>query len=146
MHRFDKRDLRGRTTRYFRHQLEVRFQDIDAAGIVFFARFLEYMHDGYVALLAELGSELSEVLREKRWAAPIRHAEVDYFAPLRFGDRLDVDVVAAHVADTELTLGYQLLGNGKLAAVGQTVHTFVDPASFQRIAIPEVLSRLRAWS
>lgn len=145
MHRFDARQLRGLTTRHFHHPLTVRFQDVDAAGIVFFARILEYVHDAYVALLASLGEELSLVLRERRWAAPIRHAEADYFSPLEFGNPLAVACVAAEVADTEVTLGWQVLSGERVAAVVQTAHVFVDPGSFQRRPVPEALAPLRGW-
>lgn len=145
MHHFDKRDLRERTAGYFHHALAVRFQDVDAAGIVFFARALDYVHDAYVALLAELGSDLPSVLRERTWAAPLRHVEVDYFEPLRFGDRLTVTVVAANVADSEIVLGWQILRRDGVAAVAQTVHTFVDPRSFERMDVPEAFAPLRSW-
>jgi YbgC/YbaW family acyl-CoA thioester hydrolase len=145
MHRFDARDLRGREQRHFHHSLTVRFQDVDAAGIVFFARVLEYVHDGYVALLSELGSDLVDVLRQRRWAAPIRHAEADYFSPLRFGDAVVVAAVAARVEETELTLGWQLVVRERVAAVAQTQHVFVDPENFQRIPVPESFAPLQRW-
>lgn len=145
MHRFEARDLRGRSQRHFHHSLTVRFQDIDAAGIVFFARVLDYVHDGYVALLGELGSDLAGVLRDRRWAAPIRHAEADYFSPLRFGDAVVVAAVVAQVEETEIALGWQLLGGDRVFAVAQTHHVFVDPENFQRIPVPEALAPLRQW-
>jgi 1,4-dihydroxy-2-naphthoyl-CoA hydrolase len=139
MFHFDKKDLKALQPGRFRYEMTVRFQDVDAAGIVFFPRVLEYMHDAYVAALAEIGSELHAVLRSRAWAAPLRHAEADYFSPLRFGDRLVVSIVAAHLASTEIVLGYQVahLRDGAVAAVGQTVHTFVDPKTFERIPVPE---------
>ncbi len=146
MHHFDKRDLRNRTAGYFHHALSVRFQDVDAAGIVFFARVLDYVHDAYVGLLAELGSDLPSVLRERRWAAPLRHVEADYFEPLRFGDRITVAVVAAHVAETEIALGWQILRRDGVAAVAQTVHVFVDARSFERCAVPEPFAPLSTWT
>jgi YbgC/YbaW family acyl-CoA thioester hydrolase len=142
MFHFDKKDLKARQAGRYRYEMSVRFQDVDAAGIVFFPRVLEYMHDAYVTALAEIGSELHVVLRSRTWAAPLRHAEADYFSPLRFGDRLMVSIVAAHLAPTEIVLGYQIahLKDGAVAAVGQTVHTFVDPKTFERMAVPEAIA------
>ncbi len=142
MFHFDKKDLKALQPGRFRHVVSVRFQDVDAAGIVFFPRVLEYMHDAYVAALAEIGSELHTVLRSRSWAAPLRHAEADYFSPLRFGDRVIVALVAAHVQETEIVLGYRVSheATGAVAAVGQTVHTFVDPKTFERTAVPDVIA------
>lgn len=143
MFRFDKKDLKSLQPGRFGHEVIVRFQDVDAAGIVFFARVLDYMHDAYVAALGELGTELASVLRSRAFAAPLRHAEADYFSPLRFGDVVIVHIVAAHVEATEIVLGYQIAHKttGTVTAVGQTVHTFVDPKSFERIPVPEAIAQ-----
>lgn len=137
----------------FSHELLVRFQDVDAAGIVFFARILDYCHDAYVAFLAAAGCPLDASLRESRWMAPLVHAEADFIKPLRFGDRVLVHLVAARVRESSYTVGYRLerpgqLSNdalasgqiaGEAAAVGQTVHVVVDPRSFARAPLPEAM-------
>jgi acyl-CoA thioesterase FadM len=81
-------------------------------------------------------------LSERRWAAPLGHAEADYFRPLRFGDEISVALVRAHVEATQVTIGYrvELLQAKEVAAVGQTVHTFVELPSFQRRPVPEQLA------
>lgn len=142
----------------FSHELRVRFQDVDAAGIVFFARILDYCHDAYVAFLEAAGCPLDASLRESRWMAPLVHAEADFIRPLRFGDRVLVHLVAARVRESSYTVGYRLerasapaggaaapdartpgpLG-GEAVAVGQTVHVVVDPRSFARAQLPEAM-------
>ncbi len=85
---------------------------------------MELCHDVYVEFLAAAGSPLPGALRGP-WIAPIRHAEADYFRPLRFGDRVNVAIVQTHLAPadepSELTLGYCIarLDGG----VAQSVHT-----------------------
>ena len=140
----------------FSHELLVRFQDVDAAGIVFFARILDYCHDAYVAFLAAAGCPLDASLRESRWMAPLVHAEADFIRPLRFGDRVRVHLVAARVRESSYTVGYRLerAGDpaggaadarapgplaGEAVAVGQTVHVVVDPRSFARTPLPEAM-------
>jgi acyl-CoA thioesterase FadM len=100
-------------------------------------------HDVYVAFLAFAGAPLAEVMRSGSWLAPVRHAEADYFKPLRFGDAVSVEVCRAHVAETEATLGYRIARgeSGEVCVVGQVVHTFVDRASFKRTPIPEAVRR-----
>ena len=132
------------TTRPYIFSSQVRFQDVDAAGIVFFSRIQEYFHDAYLAFLAHHGYPLHEVLEQKSWLAPIRHAEADYYKPLRFGSRFDLALVASHVAASEATLVFQLSTEAGLHAAGQTVHTFVDSATFTRCAIPEGLRQAMA--
>jgi YbgC/YbaW family acyl-CoA thioester hydrolase len=143
MHRFTRDELKPRPATAFAERRAVRFQDVDAAGIIFYPRLLEYFHDTYVSFLAAAGTPLPEVLREGSWISPVRHAEADYFRPLRFGDEVEVALVRAHLEPTEVTVGYRIAGveTGEVAAVGQVVHTFLEAASFQRTAIPDALRR-----
>jgi len=121
----------------FRVAMAARFQDVDAAGIVFFARVLEYFHDAYLAFLADAGQPLPAVLAERRWAAPLRHAEADYLRPIRFGDALEVQLVRARFEGSTLVVGHRLAAaDGAALAVGTTVHVFVDPATFRRADPP----------
>lgn len=141
MHRFERDMLRRRTDSAFGQTRTIRFQDVDAAGIIFYPRLFEYCHDTLVAFFAAAGAPLHENLRAPTWLAPIRHAEADYFKPLRFGDPVEVAIVAAVLADSEVSLGFRIARTDKdeVCAVAQSVHTFVDPATFQRRALPEPL-------
>jgi 1,4-dihydroxy-2-naphthoyl-CoA hydrolase len=108
----------------------VRFQDVDAAKVVFFPRVLEYFHDAYVAFLDERRLGLPEVLAKGEWGLPIRHAEADYMAPLRFGDSIEVAIVAKAIEEHGFSLCYRVVrmdaGGPVVAAVGETRHVAVS--------------------
>jgi len=139
--RFDPDQLRHSSGRAFSVERTVRFQDVDAAGIVFHPRILEYFHDTFCEFLARHGHPLDRVLREKQWGSPLSHAEADFFLPLRFADRIAVEMVRVDVALSEVTVGHRVrrLEDGSVAAVGQTVHVFVDWAAVRRIEVPHGL-------
>ena len=143
MYRFERDDLKLSRPHAFVDRRAIRFQDIDAAGIIFYPRVLDMFHDVYVAFLAFAGCPLPEVLKSGGWLAPVRHAEADYFKPLRFGDEVSVEICRAHVSESEATLGYRIARaeGGEVCVVGQVVHTFVDRASFKRTAVPEPVAR-----
>jgi YbgC/YbaW family acyl-CoA thioester hydrolase len=130
----------------FVHALTVRFQDIDAAGIVFFPRIFEYCHDAYVAFLAACGEPLPAALKTQAWAGPLIHAEADFLRPLRFGDELRVLIVCGELSGSTLSLGYRLVAGeaepaqAPVIAVAQTAHAFVAPATFQRTPPPQRIS------
>ncbi len=118
----------------------VPFQHVDAAGIVFFARVLEYFHDSYVAFLVERGQPLHRAIAERQWAAPLVNVEADFFRPLRFGDTISVGLVRARWDRQQLTVGYRVTNSdGATTAVGHTVHAFVDPTTFRRADPPEAV-------
>lgn len=117
----------------------VRFQEVDAAGIVFYARTFDYFHDAYVELLRERGAPLEAALRDGSWVAPLTRAEAEYLRPLRFGDAIDVSLVRIDVGDTDYTIGYRIELDGEIACVGRTRHVSVDPATFRRAPVPPAL-------
>jgi 1,4-dihydroxy-2-naphthoyl-CoA hydrolase len=129
------------TARIHAHGRVVAFQDVDAAGIVFYARVFDYFHDAYVDLLRVRGAPLEAALRDGAWVAPLTRAEAEYLRPLRFGDEIDVVVAALDLGETEYGLEYRIEHQGRVAAVGRTLHVSVDPETFRRAAVPEVLRR-----
>lgn len=146
MFRFERDALRLPSANAFTRERPIRFQDVDAAGIIFYPRALELCHDVYVEFLSDVGFPLHESL-EGSWIAPIRHAEADYLRPLRFGDHVEIALVAAHLGPaappSEVTIGYRItsLSDGEVAIVAQTVHTFLDRQTFRRTSIPDGLDR-----
>lgn len=132
-HRFDREELVAAGSVRFSHERRVRLQDVDAAGVVFFARYLEFFHDVLMEYLAREGFDWAVELASGV-LAPIKHAEVDYLGPLRFGETYRVELVDAVVGPDEATVGFRLSVNGRErpAAVGQTVHVAVKADSFER--------------
>ena len=74
----------------------VRWSDVDAAGIVYFPRFLEYCHDAIEALFGELDGGYAHLTMKRKIGVPSVHLEVNFKAPLRYGDvcrvRVTVDI------------------------------------------------------
>jgi 1,4-dihydroxy-2-naphthoyl-CoA hydrolase len=151
--RFDPKWLNDRPADSFALERDVRFHDVDAAGIVFFARAFEYVTDAFIVFCAANGVHVDEVLRERRWGAPLRHVEADYVRPLFFGDRVEVALVAARLEDTSVTLGYRIANaaDGVVHTTVQAMHVFVDVATLARRQVPEemraiIADRCRLWS
>lgn len=117
----------------------VRFQDVDAAGTIFFPRVLEYMADAYQEVLERAGIDVPRILRDRVMAAPLAHAEADYLAPMLFGDAVEVEVVCARIGSKSVTFGHRIKKGDTVAAVGATVHVFVDGETFQPIGVPDAL-------
>jgi YbgC/YbaW family acyl-CoA thioester hydrolase len=132
----------------FRHELSIRFQDVDGAGIIFFARAIEYCSDALFAALAEFGYPGERMMRERTFVTPVKHVQTDYLAPLRFGDRVEVSVVRLRLEPTQFTIGYRIerLPERTPAVVCQALQVCVDPQTFRRSEMPrefvEVLARI----
>ena len=117
----------------------VPFQDIDAAGIVFFARVFDYFHNAFVAHLDDRGVSLPAVIAGGEWGAPLAHAEADYKFPLRFGDRVRAEIVRGEVGETSVTIHHQIVSGTapvRVHAVGKTVHVVIDRKTFRPRPVP----------
>lgn len=118
------------------HRASIRFQDVDAAGIMFFARVFDLFHDAFVAHLRAHGVRLDEVLKARVWGAPLVHVEADYARPLSFADEVDIEVDLAARGETSITLSYVVSRRGDVCVRGVTKHAFIDRTTGRPRPIP----------
>ena len=138
--RISSHDLVHATEVFHAERRPVRFQDVDAAGIIFFARVLEYFHDAWLSLLALRGIDLPAILREGVWGMPLGHAEADYLGPMRFGDEVVIEVVRMDFTERSLTVGYRARSpSDRVLAIGQVVHVCIDRSTFRSRPLPNEL-------
>ena len=139
---FTAEELRDAPAPLFAEPRVVRFQDIDAAGIVFYPRVLEYFSDAYLTMLVARGYDLPRELARATVGYPLVHAEADYLRPLRYGDAIKVEVISPRLGDTSFRVGYRLkTESGHPAAIGQTVHVAIDRSTFKPCPIPAEIRR-----
>ena len=107
----------------FDHPFQVRLHDTDAAGVLFFAHLLRHAHDAYEAWMEQAGQALPAWLAGGGPHLPLVHAEADYLAPLRHGDRVSVRLTLERLGETSFTLAYTFTtADGRPAARARTVH------------------------
>ncbi|MFM1892805.1 MAG: hypothetical protein RLZ44_1882 [Pseudomonadota bacterium] len=124
----------------YQHEFVVALHDIDAAGVMFFAHLFRHAHDAYEAFMAELGLPLSEVIRQRRWLLPLVHAEADYRAPLRHGERIEVRLAVEDLGTSAFTLGYRFQdAAGNVRATAKTVHVHLAADGKGSAPLPQEL-------
>ena len=138
--RFSRDAILGATEALASQSRPVRFQDVDAAGTIFFPKVYEYFSDAYLDLLLAAGLDVPGSLARRESAAPLVHSEADYLAPLRFGDEVVVEVVLARVGATSTAYAHRILRlDGTVAVIGQTVHVWVSAKTFEPVPVPDAL-------
>lgn len=141
--RFTEQVLKDAPPAPFAVDWVVRMQDIDAAGIVFFARLFEAFTDALTDWLDHNGMPLTEAGSAGETILPLRHASAEFLAPLVLGDRVKVEIVGARVEETEVLFGFRIRrpSDGRILAVGETLHVAVERAAFRRSPVPGRLSQ-----
>jgi len=120
------------------HERQVHFEDVDAAGIVFFPVFLNYCHDALEALFGALEGGYPRFINERRLGVPTVHVDADYRAPLRYGDVARLETSVLRIGNSSFTLGYHITRAADGAQVAQIEHIVVttDLATMRAVPIP----------
>jgi 1,4-dihydroxy-2-naphthoyl-CoA hydrolase len=106
----------------------VRFQDTDAAGVVFFANVLTICHEAYEYSLEQFGFDIKIFFSNSGdYAVPIVQAQVDFLKPIFCGDRLLVNLKPQILDVYSFEINYKITNqHSKLVSTAQTKHTCIS--------------------
>lgn len=130
------------------HVHRVRFDEVDAAGIVYFARFFTWCHDTMEAMLAGVDGGYVGLVTERRLGFPAVHVEADYAAPLRFGDAVSIAATVERLGTSSITLRFDLTSatDGDHVATLRHVVALTDLTAMRARPLPDdVRAILETW-
>lgn len=123
----------------YENTVTIPFQDIDAAGIVFFAHLLRYAHDCYERFMSSIDISLVDVLEESKYLVPLVHVEADYRIPLKHGEDITIFLSVEKIGRSSFTVAYIFKDENNVErAVAKTVHVLLDGVTKKKIKIPEI--------
>ena len=127
----------------------VGFGQCDPAGFVFYPRFLDFVHEAEEDWLRDaLDWPFERSVRELRRGLPVVKAEVDWHAPSRQGDVLEIAVSVAEVGTASLRLDFEFQCGGQARASVRLVVVQMDLDTGRPVPIGgelrERLERFRA--
>lgn len=128
----------------FVYSRTVRFQETDAAGVVYFANGLALCHEAYEASLAAAGIDVKTFFSPVIPALPIVHATIDFYRPLYCGDRLLIHLIPTPLTEFSFEITYQLYREASEHVLSKalTRHVCINPETRQKLALPE---QVQAW-
>ena len=131
----------------FAHGHRVRYDEVDAQGIVGNASWLSLLQLGRIEYLRYLS-----LMMEGGTRAPVqvvvRRCAIDFLAPARFDDPLAIRVRTAYLGSRSAKLEYIVdnIETGLRPVVGETLLVCVEMAAMRSIPWPEVWSdRIREF-
>ena len=113
----------------FVHRETVRFRDVDAMGHVNNAVFLTYLEEARIAYLNPFGAEVGNMI--------LARVEIDFRAPLRSGDEIEIGVRPKTVGTKSFELEYEVRSDDSVAAEAKTVIVSFDYESGRSVDVPE---------
>jgi 1,4-dihydroxy-2-naphthoyl-CoA hydrolase len=134
----------------FVYSRTIRFQDTDAAGVVYFANVLAICHEAYEASLAASEIDLRQFFTQPAIAMPISHASVDFFHPMYCGERYRIHLTPKLMNASKFEINYELFRENAaddLIGKALTKHVCIDAIDRTKTDIPtEIHNWLQQWS
>lgn len=145
----------------FKCSVRAYYDDTDAAGVVYHARYLAFYERARAEMLRECGFSQGEILREQQVAFAVRRATIDYLAPARLDDLLEVTTKLVSYRRTSLVFEQNIsiqssyiqnsyVQNGhaqnicdteaKPISQAEVVIVCVDPVTMKPIALPSSIA------
>jgi acyl-CoA thioester hydrolase len=119
----------------------VGFSDTDAQGIVYYGRYLPYFDSARVEYHRHL--DMLET-RPREHELVMRANSIEYHAPARFDDLLEVFIRVSRIGNTSITYDCAAYGadNDVLMATAQQTLVLVDLAERRACPIPDAYRQL----
>ena len=120
------------------YERPVRFEEVDAAGIVFFGRFSNYCHDAMERFFDALPGGYAALIMERRVGFPAVHVTSDFKAPIRYGDIARITGVVTKLGTTSCHLGFAITRakDGVEVASMSHVHVCTDLTAMTKLPLP----------
>ncbi|NMG18939.1 acyl-CoA thioesterase [Brasilonema bromeliae] len=126
----------------FTYNRTIRFQDTDAAGVVYFANILSICHEAYEESLVMSGINLKDFFTNPSVAFPIVHANVDFFRPLYCGDNLVIRLMPQQLSVDRFEVASEVIVGEVMAAKVVTRHVCIETNSRTKTELPE---NMKQW-
>lgn len=130
----------------FRYYLRVRYQECDPQHVVFNARYGDYVDLACYEFLRAALPRPTDAFDGTFEIQTVRLA-IEWKAPARFDDVLEVSVWVSRIGTTSFTLATEIRRAGEAAVLATTeaVYVHVDPKTFTKREIaPEMRAALEA--
>ena len=124
----------------------VRFEEVDALGMVWHGRYPSYLEDGRIAFGDTFGLSYLR-FREERTMAPIVQMHLDYRFPLRFDETFQIETFLHWADAAKLNFSYLISNNnGSIVASGYTVQLLTEVDGTIMLTVPAWLEAFRlSW-
>ncbi len=122
-------------------QDRVRWADVDLIGIMRFSAYTRLVEMGEQELMRAAGIPYRSAFDAPAIWLPRRHLSIEYFAPVRIDEMLDLVTYVSRLGETSATINVdvRVTDGGNLAAAAAIVVVCVEPTTFAKRPLPAEL-------
>ena len=92
----------------FQIPVRVRWMECDRQGIVFNGAYMDYLEVGQAEYFRNLGFSIYKIAAAGYFDSAVVKVEIEYKAPARVDDMLDLHVRISHIGNTSLILNIEI--------------------------------------
>lgn len=136
---------------WFFHPFRVRYSEIDAQAVVFNAHYLTYFDTAITEYFRALGYDAMGDAKKTGVDFHTVKSLVEYKAPIRFDEEIDVGVRVAKIGRSSITLALAIFGRAAddaakddLRATGEIVWVYTDQTTHKTVPVTDALRALIA--
>lgn len=122
----------------FTYRLRVRYAECDAQKVVFNGRYVEFMDTAAVEFMRAVWGDYNALLA-RGIDSQVVHLSLDWKAPARFDDVIDVRVSPDKIGATSYALIMEMYrhATGRLLVSARVVYVMVSAERHEKMTIPE---------
>ena len=120
----------------------VRWEDIDAAGIINYQAYLRFFGLAEVELFRSCGLSYRTLFEELGIWLPRVHVECDFRLPVTLDELLVVEAFFGHIGTSSIHLNFEVTRKeqpGIVVATGKYILVAVRQGEFKPVPVPDVL-------
>lgn len=129
----------------FQRTFKIRFDQVDAAGLVYYPHFLHLCHATLEDFLdSETATGYRGLICDRGWGLPTVAVRGDFTAPLRFGDVAVVTQKVERLGRTSVVFTYDIHRGGDqvLSCRARVTCVLLDIAAHEPVPFPDDLRAL----
>ena len=121
------------------HTLRVRWAEVDRQGIVFNAHYLTYFDVAITEYWRAIGYPYPQALLAIGADTFVVKATVEYHAPARYDDVLEIGVRVARIGRTSMQFQLEVYHAEEHLISGEIIYVTADPESRRPLSVPQPL-------
>ncbi|TCT91646.1 acyl-CoA thioester hydrolase [Gibbsiella quercinecans] len=121
----------------FRWPVRVYFEDTDAGGVVYHARYVAFFERARTEMLRQHNFHQQQLLSE-HVAFMVRRITVEYLHPARLDELLEVQSEITQIRGASLTFAQRIVNSdGTLLSQADVLIACIDPHQMKPVALPK---------
>jgi acyl-CoA thioester hydrolase len=117
----------------FRHELPVRYAEVDMQNVVFNSHYLAYVDDAMSHWMRSVGYDYGV----DGFDFMVRHAEVDWRGSATYGDTMQIDCSVQRWGTTSFDVRFDIKVHEQIVVEIVITYVGIDPGTKTKAVVPE---------